>query len=203
MSGVVRNAMSPLADTVMVVRELIGRPGTSRQLDRRMPAPAELSDDIVTVGAAVTLSGVLESVVDGVLLRGRVEAPARVACVRCLTERDEVIGAEVTELYSKPDGTDDETVEQGYEIIDDAIDLDTLLRDALAAAAPAHPLCRPDCAGLCATCGADLNVAPCDGHPDQSDPRWSALDGLDIAERASASDPAGGERPDVHHNIRK
>jgi uncharacterized protein len=201
----------------MVVRELIGRPGTSRQLDRRMPAPAELSDDIVTVGSSVTLSGVLESVVDGLLVRGRVEASARVACVRCLVEHDEVIDAEVTELYSTPDGAGDGAVEPGYEIIDDAIDLDTLLRDALAAAAPAHPLCRPDCAGLCATCGADLNVAPCDGHPEQSDQRWSALAGLEldedgergegrdaVAQRRGAQRAGGrGPHPDVHHEMRK
>jgi uncharacterized protein len=161
----------------MVVRELIDRPGTSRRLDRRMPAPTDLSDDIVAIGAHVTLSGVLESVVDGVLVRGRVEAPARVACVRCLKERDDVIGADVVELYSR---SDDETVEAGYEITEDTIDLDTLLRDALATAAPAHPLCRPGCAGLCATCGADLNVAPCDGHPDQRDSRWTVLERLKL-----------------------
>jgi uncharacterized protein len=116
-------------------------------------------------------------VVDGVLVRGRVEAPARVACVRCLKERDDIVGADVVELYSRPV---DESVEPGYEITEDAIDLDTLLRDALAAAAPVHPLCRPECAGLCATCGADLNVAPCDGHPDQQDSRWSVLEGLEL-----------------------
>jgi uncharacterized protein len=171
------DAMPPLADTVMVVRELIDRPGTSRRLDRRMSAPTDLSDDIVAIGAHVTLSGVLESVVDGVLVRGRVEAPARVACVRCLKERDDVVGADVVELYGR---SDDETVEAGYEIAEDTIDLDTLLRDALAGAAPAHPLCRPGCAGLCATCGADLNVAPCDGHPDQRDSRWSVLEGLEL-----------------------
>jgi uncharacterized protein len=171
------DAMPPLADTVMVVRELIDRPGTSRRLDRRMPAPTDLSDDIVAIGHDVTLSGVLESVVDGVLVRGRVEAPARVACVRCLKERDDIVGTDVVELYSRPV---DESVEPGYEVTEDAIDLDTLLRDALAAAAPVHPLCRPECAGLCATCGADLNVAPCDGHPDQQDSRWSVLEGLEL-----------------------
>ena len=171
--------MPPLADTVVVVRELIDRPGTSRRLDRRMPAPTDLSDEIVSIGSPVTLTGVLESVVDGVLLRGTVEASARVACVRCLAERDDVVRAQVVELYSRPQESDD-AVERGYEISDDSIDVDTLLRDALAAAAPVHPLCRPDCAGLCATCGADLNIAPCDGHPEQRDSRWSVLDGLQL-----------------------
>ena len=181
--------MSPFADTVMVVRELIDRPGTSRQLSRSMPAPADLSDDIVRIGEEVRLSGVLESVVDGVLVRGTVEASARLACVRCLAEHDDVVSADVIELYSRPDWHDDEVIEPGYEIIDDTINLDTLLRDALAAATPSHPLCRPDCAGLCPTCGADLNVAPCDGHPERFDPRWAALAELDV--------------PDVRRQIRK
>ena len=145
-----------------------------------MPAPRVLSDDIVRIGEAATLSGVIESVVDGLLVRGTVQAPARVACVRCLAERDDVISADVVELFGTPDGHDDDTVEPGYEIVDDAVDFDTLLRDALAAARPSHPLCRPDCAGLCATCGADLNIAPCDGHPEQVDRRWSALAGLEF-----------------------
>jgi len=144
-----------------------------------MPAPEGLSDEIVRIGTDVTLSGVIESVVDGLLVRGTVIAPARVACVRCLAERNDVVSADVVELFGTPDGRED-TVEPGYEVVDDTIDFDTLLRDALAAARPSHPLCRAECAGLCDTCGADLNVAPCDGHPEQADRRWSALAGLEF-----------------------
>ena len=154
-----------------------------------MPTPSDVSDEVVRIGDQVHLSGVIESVVDGLLVRGRLEAPAGVVCVRCLTGRDEVIAADVVELFSRPERADQDAVEPGYEIADDTIDLEILVRDALAAAAPAHPLCRPDCAGLCATCGADLNVAPCDGHPDQADQRGSALAGLEV--------------PDDHHEMRK
>lgn len=170
--------MSPLADTVVVVRELIGRPGASVRLDRCVATPGELSDEIVRIAHEVSVTGMLDSVVDGVLLRGTVRASARVACVRCLRERDDVVEAEVVELFTRPGG-DPTAAEDGYEIADDTIDLETLVRDALAAARPEHPLCRPDCAGLCPTCGADRNVAPCDGHPEPPDPRWSALVGLE------------------------
>ena len=44
--------------------------------------------------------------------------------------------------------------------------------------APATPLCRDDCAGLCPQCGADLNTGSCDCAPVAADPRWSALDQL-------------------------
>ena len=40
---------------------------------------------------------------------------------------------------------------------------------------PMKPLCRPDCAGLCPTCGADLNLGPCGCPTGGSDPRWAGL----------------------------
>ena len=43
---------------------------------------------------------------------------------------------------------------------------------------PMKPLCRPDCKGLCAQCGADLNLGACACTPPKSDPRWAALSAL-------------------------
>lgn len=167
-------------DTLIDVRALIDRPGATTSLDRRMPAPTDLSDDLVHLGPEVAMAGIIESVVDGLLVRGTLTAPVRLACARCLTEREDEVRADVLELFAVPEGLDDPAAEAGYEIVDATVDLDTLLRDALAAAVPTRPLCRPDCAGLCAVCGADLNVAPCDGHPEQRDPRWSALADLQL-----------------------
>lgn len=170
------------ADTVIDVRALIDRPGATTSLDRRVPAPADLADDLVELGPHVAIEAIIESVVDGLLVRATVTAPARVACARCLAERDEELRADVVEMFSTPaDGEDDP--EPGYDIVDATIDLDTLLRDALAEAMPTRPLCRPDCAGLCPVCGADRNAAPegqdgCEGHPEQHDPRWGALSEL-------------------------
>lgn len=176
--------MPASADTLIDVRTLIDRPGATTSLDRRMPAPADLSDDLVRIGPEVTLDGIIERVVDGVLVRGTVVAPVTLACARCLAERDDEVRADVVELFSAPDGVDDPAAEAGYEIVDATIDVDTLLRDALAAALPSRPLCRPDCAGLCPVCGADLNAeAPgSDGHAhaEQPDPRWSALADLQL-----------------------
>jgi len=43
----------------------------------------------------------------------------------------------------------------------DYLDLAPLVRDAIHLAVPIAPACRPDCKGLCAECGADLNQGPC------------------------------------------
>lgn len=150
----------------------MNRPGATSSLDRVVPAPAEFSEDLVAIGPEVTIRALIESVVDGLLVRGAVSAPARVACSRCLVEWSTDIIGDVAELFCPPG---DDGVEAGYDITDATIDIDTLIQDAIAEAIPVRPLCRPDCAGLCPTCGTDRGTDPCGGHPDQYDRRWTAL----------------------------
>ncbi len=57
------------------------------------------------------------------------------------------------------------------------VDLTPDLREAILLVLPAHPLCRADCRGLCARCGADLNRGPC-ACPPREERRWSALERL-------------------------
>ena len=51
--------------------------------------------------------------------------------------------------------------EDTYPLEGDQLDLRPLVRDALLLELPLAPLCREDCRGLCAECGADLNLGPC------------------------------------------
>lgn len=139
-----------------------------------MPSPPGLSDDLTELAEGVRLTGVVESVVDGLLVRGTTSASVRLGCVRCLTTFPDRIQADVVELFSRHEQVT-EPVDTGYEIQEGMIDLDTLLRDALALALPTRPLCRPDCRGLCAQCGAELNAGDCGCSDDDDDPRWSAL----------------------------
>jgi uncharacterized protein len=56
------------------------------------------------------------------------------------------------------------------------IDLAALLADELALAEPMHPLCRPDCPGLCPGCGGRLEEGGHEGHVvAEVDPRLAAL----------------------------
>jgi uncharacterized protein len=56
------------------------------------------------------------------------------------------------------------------------LDLREGLRQYILMSEP-KPLCRDDCAGLCARCGADLNAGPCECQP-ETDERRDALAGL-------------------------
>ena len=54
------------------------------------------------------------------------------------------------------------------------VDLDELVTTAFVLAMDTKNLCSEDCKGLCAKCGADLNLGPCGCRP-EVDPRLAAL----------------------------
>lgn len=176
----------PRSDRVLNVVDLLDRPGASRRLDLSLSVPEDLDLTLVDVREPLSLLGVIESVVDGLLVRGRVSATVRMGCARCLVDLDRVVACDVIELFCDPGRSDgDDAVEAGYEIRDGSLDLDTLLRDALVPAVPYQPLCAPGCKGLCGSCGANLNQADCDCVELVTDPRWAALEGLRLADDAS------------------
>lgn len=170
--------------TVVDVTDLYRRPGTSRPVRRRLDAELMPAVPLVAASGPVDVDLLLEALVDGVLARGRVGADVSMGCARCLTDVDTRIAVDVAELFADPSRSRDDDVEEGY-VIDDVggrpqIDLSTLVRDALAAGTPLRPLCRPDCAGLCAGCGADLNTDPCVCTDEPADDRWAVLRTLDL-----------------------
>ena len=126
---------------------------------------------------AATVDGVLESVGEGVLVTGTVAVDLDITCGRCLKESTTAIAADIRELFVYP-GHDDEYAEADVSHVDGtSLDLAPVVRDAILLDAPLHPLCTPDCAGLCPRCGADLNEAPDHAHDDDTDSRWSGLAG--------------------------
>jgi uncharacterized protein len=98
-------------------------------------------------------------------------------CMRCLeTAR---VGAEVDAREIHQSDSDDEELRSPY-VEGDELDLRRWAQDAAMLAMPARILCRQDCAGLCAVCGASLNDADPAEHEHESapDPRWAKLDEL-------------------------
>jgi uncharacterized protein len=58
------------------------------------------------------------------------------------------------------------------------LDLTEAIRQYREASADMHPLCRPDCRGLCPRCGHDLNTGDCACSAAPVEGPWSALAGL-------------------------
>lgn len=65
----------------------------------------------------------------------------------------------------------------------DFIDLTPVVAENLALGLPMKPLCRPDCRGLCPTCGKNLNEGHCQCPIPIGDPRLAVLRDLIQPER--------------------
>lgn len=172
---------SPRSDHVLQVTDLIDRPGASRQVDLALPVPEEFELPLASVTEPLALDAVVESVVDGMLVRGVLTAEVTLACARCLKPIPGDSNVDVVELFPDPAALEDgDEADEGYELRDGVIDVRALLRDGLASVIPYRPLCRPDCAGLCERCGRDLNEGDCGCADEEIDPRWEALRGLQL-----------------------
>jgi uncharacterized protein len=168
-------------DRVLKVADLIDAPGASRPLALDLAAPEGFAIALVELQEPLRLRGVVESVVEGLLVRGQLTAEVAVSCARCLEAVTDHVKTDVVELFHDPARTPPDDLvdlDEGYEITDGHIDLDALVRDALAPALPSRPLCREDCAGLCPQCGVERNRTTCDCGELDRDPRWAALEGL-------------------------
>lgn len=166
----------------VAVYDIVRRPGTQRLVDESFPAPAVLGTEIIGVpeGAEVKLHASLESVSEGIWVSGTVTAQAVGECGRCLDEVQPTVVAPIQGLFvldAQPAGDDEEDTADVFEFDGETIDLEEVVRDAVAEQLPFTPLCSPDCAGLCDQCGARLNDDPDHAH-EVIDPRWSALTSL-------------------------
>jgi len=94
--------------------------------------------------------------------QARLAARLHGSCRRCLKAIVYPLDADVEVLFSAdPDAADDPSVYPLAEPVT-RVDVRPAVREEVALAVSAYPLCREDCAGLCPRCGADLNVGPCD-----------------------------------------
>jgi uncharacterized protein len=112
---------------------------------------------------------------NGWALRLRFEAALHGPCMRCLERADLRFDVDAREV-SVPGGGDE--LQSPYMGAEDELDLEAWARDALALALPAQLTCRPDCAGLCPECGANLNEDPDHRHEPAPDQRWAKLSEL-------------------------
>jgi len=167
----------PRSGLVLDTHELGRRVGAMKTIQRVAEAPAGIGMDVIGVppSSPVDLELRLESVVEGVLVTGTAVVQLQGQCARCLEQISYDEEVDLQELYLYPDKEPDD--DEASRLEADLIDLEPLLRDTVVLDLPFTPLCRPDCAGLCLDCGANLNMDPDHRHDDHVDPRWAALTG--------------------------
>lgn len=112
-------------------------------------------------------------------IRGRLDASVPMRCSRCTDPFPVDVGHEFRQVLLRSSEKDDEVEIEAEELdasefIGEELDLAETLREELLLALPDKPLCREDCRGICARCGAELNREACTCAP-EVDPRWAGL----------------------------
>ena len=174
-----RGTESPL---VLDVSRLGRRPGSMQTVTRTVPSPSRIGAELIAIeqGAPLDLDLRLESVSEGVLVTGTVSGPTAGECSRCLGPVSGDVEISLTEQFAYPDSLTESTTESDEvgHVVDQTVDLEQPIVDAVGLALPFTPLCTPDCPGLCPQCGVPLASAEPGHHHDQIDPRWAKLAGM-------------------------
>lgn len=158
-----------------------------RTVTRTVPAPADVRGELIgpIPGSDLVLDLRLESVSEGVLVSGTIRVMLTGECARCLDPLTSHLEVDIQQLFVYPGNEideDDEDDEIG-QLVDDYVDLEPVLRDAVVLALPLAPVCREDCPGLCPRCGARLADVDPDHRHDEVDPRWAGLRAVGSTER--------------------
>jgi uncharacterized protein len=163
---------------LVISREVAAEEIGLNETDDRLAGPLSMNLEVRQQEDAVTVAGTLE----GMAVR---------QCVRCLTDYQDPLYVTLYADYLRhvqaaskkprsPKGVDrkmaareqnqaaEDADEQDeiYYYQGEHLDLTPMLREQIILAAPMQPLCKEDCAGLCPTCGQNLNDRRCACEPE-------------------------------------
>lgn len=123
-----------------------------------------------------------------VVVTGEIGATVAQTCGRCLEEFTIQVNPTI-DVRLVPRPATGAAVELGADDLDvdfydnDEVNLARLIETETLLGLPMKPLCREECRGLCPTCAANRNTAPCTCAERPPDPRLVAL--RDVATRLS------------------
>jgi uncharacterized protein len=136
-----------------------------------------LADDLVVA----LLQGEIELLRTdyGLFAQGEIATQVQIQCARCLAP----ISCSLTIRLADQFAYNPERLAQDenpvFPILGrGTIDLAPPLREHILLDLPLHPLCQPDCRGLCSQCGANLNETQCGCAQEEIDPRLAVLQAL-------------------------
>jgi uncharacterized protein len=173
------------------VYDLMHRPGEMREQTLVLPVVEHMGEGLVSVPAGATIDADLrfESMHEGILVSAELSSTAPGVCGRCLIDIELPVQVDFQELFAY---SSDEAFD--FEVHDDHVDLEPLIRDAVVLSLPFQPVCRPDCPGLDPETGERLADQPEYKPREIADPRWSALANFPASEDTSAGHASPADR---------
>jgi uncharacterized protein len=149
---------------------------------RRVAVEAELAAEVLELGRddvsfvePIVVRLEAQQAGPDVVIRGRIEAQAELACRRCLTPVRSTIAEAVIWVYREDAEAAD--AEDVYPLPPRARELDLLpaVREQVLLAVPYYAVCDEACRGFCPRCGVNRNEAACTCESGGIDERWAAL----------------------------
>ncbi len=148
---------------------------------------AEVMDDTEDTEGGCNIEGEMELLRTdrGILVRGELNTTVRCVCSRCLEIFEYRLRLEIAEEFFPtvdvitglpleiPEEDSSFTIDEKH-----ILDLGEAVRQYALLSLPMKLVCRPDCAGLCPNCGANLNLERCRCSASAPDPRWGELSKL-------------------------
>jgi len=148
------------------------------------PRELELAAERIAFREPVHVTVTVTRMQEDVLARGEARTSAVAECSRCLEEVAVELRGEFEALFVPETGAygqrmgrrDFEWGDQRVNFYSEmTVDLTDEIRQCVLLELPMKPLCRPDCAGLCPRCGANLNEGPCSCEPEDDAGPWAIL----------------------------
>jgi uncharacterized protein len=154
--------------------------GIERSLDVPVALPDMIIGGVTYSGpAAPAISRVdITRLISGLLMRMRLSSTILGPCHRCLEEAAVPVSIDAREYQADHPEKGAEAEEVCDYLEGDNLDVATWAADAIVLTLPHKILCREECAGLCPSCGTNLNHESCTCLPAEGDDRWGALRGL-------------------------
>jgi len=147
-------------------------PGTHKDFDFNFPQMV-FSPELTLVDIQGTIA--ISTTEDGVVAEGKMAALTQLICSRCLDDYWQPITIDFTEIFSSHPLDGEDSLDEQLLPADGSIDLTPILRDYATLDIPIRQICRPDCKGLCPTCGENLNLVDCGHRQESIDPRLAEL----------------------------
>jgi uncharacterized protein len=156
------------------LREIIGVPGGKVSFDFEPDMSEAIGGSIIRMKMSARAAGNVINSAGVLTFSANVDATYVCVCARCLKEFEypvhNHISANLTEggAGENPDG---------YFLQGDKVDASEIIITEIILGLEDKLLCKEDCAGLCQSCGSDLNTSACDCK-NEIDPRLAVLSQL-------------------------
>ena len=154
------------------LREIIGVPGGRVSFDYEPDMSDATYGSVVRVEQPSRAAGNVVNTAGVLTFSANVDAKCVCVCARCLKEFDNPVHKRITALLTE--AGEDGGNPDGYFLQGDKVDADEIIVTEFVLDMDERLFCREDCAGLCQSCGSDLNSGPC-SCTKQIDPRLAIL----------------------------